>query len=126
MCILGAIHICHGSRHHSSVSAATMQIWCACKLTNMLQLNMCLPKVERQGCHAPAPPVAVSDASASGAMHVDQDEEVEDETRLHEFQNTVFVPWPQGLSVTELDALGETKGTILVCELEKSPNERIC
>ena len=42
-------------------------------------------KVERQGCHAPAPAVAVSDASASGAMHVDPDEEVEDETRLHEF-----------------------------------------
>ena len=44
-------------------------------------------KVERQGRHAPAPAVAVSDArqaaAASGAMHVDQDEEVEYETMLH-------------------------------------------
>ena len=75
--------------------------------------------VERQGCHAPAPAVAVSDASAFGAMHVDQDEEVEYETRLHELQNTMFVPWLQGWSVTELDALGETKGTTVACELEK-------
>ena len=52
-------------------------------------------------------------------MHVDQDEEVEDEMRLHEFQNTLFVPWLQRLSVTELDALGETKGTKLARELEK-------
>ena len=47
-------------------------------------------KVECQGRHAPAPAVAVSDArqaaAASGATHVDQDEEVEDETMLHEFQ----------------------------------------
>ncbi len=36
-------------------------------------------KFERQGCHDLAPAVAVSDASAaSGAMRVDQDEEVED------------------------------------------------
>ena len=77
-------------------------------------------KVERQGCHDLAPAVAVSDASAaSGAMHVDQDEEVEDEMRLHEFQNTLFVPWLQRLSVAELDALGETKGTTLARELEK-------
>ena len=77
-------------------------------------------KVERQGCHDLAPAVAVSDASAaSGAMHVDQDEEVEDEMRLHEFQNTLFVPWLQRLSVTELDALGETKGATLARELEK-------
>ena len=45
-------------------------------------------KVERQGRHAPAPAVAVSDArqaaAASGAMHVDQDEEVEYDTMLHE------------------------------------------
>ena len=52
-------------------------------------------------------------------MHVDQDEEVEDEMRLHEFQNTLFVPWLQRLSVAELDALGETKGTTLARELEK-------
>ena len=77
-------------------------------------------KVERQGCHDLAPAVAVSDASAaSGAMHVDQDEEVEDEMRLHEFQNTLFVPWLQRLSVAELDALGETKGATLARELEK-------
>ena len=43
-------------------------------------------KVERQGCHDLAPAVAVSDASAAlGAMHVDQEEEVEDEMRLREF-----------------------------------------
>ena len=60
-----------------------------------------LTKVERQGCHDLAPAVAVSDASAaSGAMHVDQDEVVEDELRLREFQNTLFVPWFQRLSVT--------------------------
>ena len=52
-------------------------------------------------------------------MHVDQNEEVEDETMLHEFQNAMFVPWLQGLSVTELDTLGETKGTTLACELEQ-------
>ena len=77
-------------------------------------------KVERQGCHDLAPAVAVSDTSAaSGAMRVDQDEEVADEMRLHEFQNTLFVPWLQRLSVAELDALGETKGATLACELEK-------
>ena len=45
-------------------------------------------KVERQGRHAPALAVAVSDArqaaAASGAMHVNQDEEVEDETVFQE------------------------------------------
>ena len=68
-------------------------------------------KVERQGCHDLAPAVAVSDASAaSGAMHVDQDEEVADEMRLHEFQNTLFVPWLQRLSVAEFDALCARNG----------------
>ena len=68
-------------------------------------------KVER---HAPAP--AVSDAhqaaAASGAMHVDQDEEVEYETMLHEFENKTFVPWLQGLNVTELDELGGARDNI--------------
>ncbi len=49
-----------------------------------------LTKVERHGRHAPAPAVAASEArqaaAASGAMLVDQDYEVEDETMLHEFQ----------------------------------------
>ena len=52
-------------------------------------------------------------------MHVDQDEEVEDETLFYEFQNKTFVPWLQGLSVTELDELGEAKGATLAYELEK-------
>ena len=38
---------------------------------------------------------------------------------LHVFQNTMFVPWLQGLSVTELDGLGEAKRTTLDYELEK-------
>ena len=69
--------------------------------------------------------MAVSDArqaaAASGVVHVDQEEEVEDETILHEFQNKTFVPWLQGLSVTELDDLGEARGTTLAYELEKVP-----
>ena len=52
--------------------------------------------VERRGRHVPAPAVAVSDtrqaAAAFGAMHVDQYDEVEDGTMLHEFQNKTFVP----------------------------------
>ena len=87
------------------------------------QLNIVFTQVERQGRHVPAPAVAVSDArqaaAASGAMRVDQDEEVEDEKMLHEFQNKTFVPWLQGLSVSALDDLGEAKGTILAYELEK-------
>ena len=72
-------------------------------------------KVERQGRHAPAPAVAVSDArqaaAASGDAHVDQD--------------TKFVPWLQGLSVTELDAVGESAGDNIGLRARKSPNEQI-
>ena len=71
---------------------------------------MCIPKVEpheaaaASGAHDEA-------AAAFGAMRVDQDEEVEDETILQEFQQKTFVPWLQGLT-------GEAKGT-LAHELEE-------
>ncbi len=75
---------------------------------------MCIPKLKR---HSPALSVAVSDAcqaaAGSGAMHADQDEEVEDETMLHELSEKSVFPWFQGLSVTELGDLGKTKGTTL-------------
>jgi len=86
------IQIRHGSGHHLSVFAVTMQILCACNLKTSIAAQHVFTKVEFQGPHAPAPAVAVSDArqaaAAFGAMHVDQDEEVEDETMLHEFFRT--------------------------------------
>jgi hypothetical protein len=110
-------------RHASSTWMKTSFIrvcqYCALASSESVAAQHVFTTVERQGCHDLAPAVAVSGSSAAvGAMHVDQDEEVEDETRLHEFQNTMCVPWIQGLSVTELDALSETTGTALACELE--------
>ena len=52
-------------------------------------------------------------AAAFGAMRVDHDEEVEDETILQDFQKNTIGPWLQGLIVT-----GEAKRT-LAHELEQ-------